>query len=304
MTEAGVLLVDKPSGWTSHDVVARCRRLAGTRRVGHAGTLDPMATGLLVLGVNQGTKLLTFFVGCDKTYSGTIRLGQSTLTDDAEGEVTASAGAAGVSDSQIDAAIGDLSGAIQQVPSAVSAIKVKGERSYVRARKGEDVALPARPVTVRRFEVLDRRTHQIGDTVVIDLDVVVEVSSGTYVRALARDLGAALHTGGHLTSLRREGVGHLDLARSAPLAELEDAYEQGRPLPLVSLPEAAAELLPTRMLTAEETAHVRHGRRLPSRPERLDPVAAIGPDGDLVAVIDESRSMIRSHVVFPTGEQS
>lgn len=299
MNDAGLLLVDKPAGWTSHDVVARCRRLAGTRRVGHAGTLDPMATGLLLLGVNQGTKLLTFFVGCDKTYSATIRLGQSTVTDDAEGEVTASADASGIADDAVAAAVADLTGAIQQVPSAVSAIKIKGERSYVRARKGEDVDLPARPVTVHRFDVVETRGERADDLPVRDLEVEVDVSSGTYVRALARDLGAALGVGGHVTRLRRDRVGDLRLDQARPLTDLEETVERGWPLPLLPLAEAAASRLPTRPLDTAESEHLRHGRRLASRPEGRDAVAAIGPGDDLVAVIDESRPTVRSHVVFP-----
>jgi tRNA pseudouridine55 synthase len=191
----GLLVVDKPAGWTSHDVVGRARRICGTRKVGHAGTLDPMATGVLVLGIGRATRLLTFLVGCDKEYTATIRLGQGTVTDDAEGEVTASTPADAVTDDRLRAAVAVLTGDISQVPSAVSAIKIKGERSYHRVRAGEDVDLPARPVTVSRFEVLATHPAQAGGTPVLDVDVVVEVSSGTYVRALARDLGAALGVG-------------------------------------------------------------------------------------------------------------
>ena len=207
MSPEGLLIVDKPAGWTSHDVVARARRLCGTRRVGHAGTLDPMATGVLVLGVERATKLLTFLVGCDKTYTATIRLGQDTVTDDAEGEVTATADASGVTDDAVDKAVAALTGEIDQVPSAVSAIKINGQRSYARVRAGEDVAIPARRVTVSRFEILDQRTRAVEGQQVWDLDVVVDVSSGTYIRALARDLGNALGVGGHLTALRRTQVG-------------------------------------------------------------------------------------------------
>ncbi|MCU1538225.1 MAG: tRNA pseudouridine synthase, partial [Humibacillus sp.] len=193
----GLVVVDKPAGWTSHDVVARVRRLAGTRRVGHAGTLDPMATGVLVLGVDRGTKLLTFLVGVDKVYAATIRLGQSTVTDDAEGETTALLGVADAPalERALPGAVERLTGAIEQVPSSVSAIKVGGVRSYARVRAGDDVDLPARPVTVTRFEIHAVRPGlaqpEVGPPVdVLDVDVEVEVSSGTYVRALARDLGA------------------------------------------------------------------------------------------------------------------
>ncbi|MDE9367626.1 tRNA pseudouridine(55) synthase TruB [Luteipulveratus sp. YIM 133132] len=292
------MVVDKPSGWTSHDVVARTRRLARTRRVGHAGTLDPMATGVLVLGVNKATKLLTFLVGCDKTYTATIRLGQSTLTDDAEGEVTVSRDAAGVADAAIEEAVARLTGAIEQVPSAVSAIKIKGVRSYTRARAGEDVALPARPVTVHRFDVLERRSATTGTGPVLDLDVEVEVSSGTYVRALARDLGSALDVGGHLTALRRTRVGSFGLDEAAPLADLESLAEQGAALPVIPLATAARRQLPVREVTPPEAAAIRHGKRLTSAAGHRDPVAALAGE-DLVAILDESDRLARSHVVFP-----
>ena len=223
----GLLVVDKPAGWTSHDVVGRARRLCGTRRVGHAGTLDPMATGVLVLGVNKATRLLTFLVGSDKAYTATIRLGQSTITDDAEGEVVATAPADRVDAEALRAAVAALTGEIEQVPSAVSAIKVDGERSYARVRAGEDVVLAARPVTVPRFEVLGTRQAEADGVPVLDVDVEVEVSSGTYVRALARDLGAALGVGGHLTALRRTRVGSFTLDQAHTLPELEAAAETG-----------------------------------------------------------------------------
>ncbi|MFW5474406.1 tRNA pseudouridine(55) synthase TruB [Knoellia sp. CPCC 206450] len=293
----GLLVVDKPSDWTSHDVVARARRLCATRKVGHAGTLDPMATGVLVLGVGRATKLLTFLVGADKDYDATVRLGQGTLTDDAEGEVTSAPGAADVTDEAVRAAITTLTGDIEQVPSAVSAIKVKGERSYHRARAGEAVDLPARPVTVSRFDVHDVRRSTVDGATVVDVDVTVTVSSGTYVRALARDLGSALGSAGHLTALRRTRVGGFGLDVAHPLAELE--ARQGEPMPVVPLAEAARAGFATRELTAEEARTIGYGQRLPSaEPGRTEPVAAFGPDGSLVAMLDESRATARSHVVF------
>ena len=299
MSPEGLLIVDKPAGWTSHDVVARARRLCGTRRVGHAGTLDPMATGVLVLGVERATKLLTFLVGCDKTYTATIRLGQDTVTDDAEGEVTATADASGVTDDAVDKAVAALTGEIDQVPSAVSAIKVDGKRSYARVRAGEDVALRARRVTVGRFDVLDRRHVSADGHPVLDLDVEVEVSSGTYVRALARDLGAALGVGGHRTALRRTRVGRFDLAAAHTLPELEAAAEAGG-IPVVSLADAARASFDVRELTEDEARMVGHGQRIPSRkPLREDPVAAFAPDGRLVAMLDERGMLARTHVVFP-----
>jgi len=299
----GLLVVDKPSGWTSHDVVARARRLCATRKVGHAGTLDPMATGVLVLGVGRATRLLTFLVGCDKDYTATIRLGQGTITDDAEGEVSTTASAAGVAMDALAAAVTGLTGEIEQVPSAVSAIKVKGERAYHRVRAGEDVVLPARPVTVSRFEVVTTRESQSeGGTPLLDVDVEVTVSSGTYVRALARDLGVALGVGGHLTALRRTRVGAFPLDVAHELEALA-AVEDPSLVPVVPLAEAAREQFAVRELDAAEATAVGYGQRVPSaRPGRPEPVAAFAPDGRLVAMLDESAPTARAHVVFaPAG---
>lgn len=299
----GLVVVDKPGGWSSHDVVARARRLYGTRKVGHAGTLDPMATGVLVLGVGRATRLLTFLVGCDKAYDATIRLGQSTVTDDAEGEVTGSAPpelVAAIDDAALAAAVAGLTGDIAQVPSSVSAIKVRGERSYARVRQGEDVALAARPVTVGRFDVGERRPAAgEGGEPLLDVDVVVEVSSGTYVRALARDLGAALGVGGHLTSLRRTRVGGLGLDVAHPLDHLTALAEAGGPMPLVPLGEAATAALATRTVTDADARALGHGQRIASEmPGRTEPVAALAADGTLVAVLDESWPQARPRVVF------
>jgi tRNA pseudouridine55 synthase len=298
----GLLIVDKPAGWTSHDVVGRARRLCGTRRVGHAGTLDPMATGVLVLGVNKATRLLTFLVGCDKTYTATVRLGQATLTDDAEGEVTATTPADGVTEAALRAAVGTLTGQVEQVPSSVSAIKIKGERSYARVRAGEDVELAARPVTVHRFDVLALRPAAAGGIPVLDVDVEVEVSSGTYVRALARDLGAALGVGGHLTALRRTRVGSFTLEQAHTLADLAVAAERGE-LPLLPLAVAAREGFATRELSQPEATAVGYGQRVPSaEPGRAGPVAAFAPDGTLVAMLDETGHTSKALVVFaPSG---
>ncbi len=296
-TPDGVLVVDKPQDWTSHDVVARARRLCATRKVGHAGTLDPMATGVLVLGVGRATRLLTFLVGADKDYTATVRLGQATLTDDAEGEVTAAPGARGVDRAAVEQAVAGLTGDIQQVPSAVSAIKVKGQRSYHRVRSGEAVDLPPRPVTVARFAVGDLRETEADGTPVLDVDIEVTVSSGTYVRALARDLGQALGTGGHLTALRRTGVGGFTLADAHVLADLE--ARQGSPMPVVPLAAAARAAFPARDLTGEEATALGYGQKVPSRhPGRSGPVAAFAPDGTLVAMLDEAGTTARSLVVF------
>ncbi|GAB3688966.1 tRNA pseudouridine(55) synthase TruB [Angustibacter aerolatus] len=288
----GLVLVDKPAGWTSHDVVARLRRLAGTRKVGHAGTLDPMATGVLVVGVNRATRLLTHLVGADKTYRATVRLGQATVTDDAEGEVTQTADPAAVAAltaADVEQALATLRGPIEQVPSAVSAIKVDGQRAYARVRSGEQVALAARPVTVHRLDLLGSRP---GDGL-LDLDVECDVSSGTYVRALARDLGAALGVGGHLTALRRTRVGPYDLDRCRTLEQLGESFT------VLPLAEAARAAFAVRELTADEARTLRFGQRL--SPSGLPaPVAAFDPDGTLVALLEDRGDTARSLLVVPT----
>lgn len=258
-----------------------------------------MATGVLVLGVGRATKLLTFLVGADKDYTATIRLGQSTLTDDAEGEVTAVDGVGATTRDDVLAAVVGLTGAIEQVPSAVSAIKVKGERAYHRVRAGEAVELAARPVTVSRFEVGDVRRAEADGVAVLDVDVEVTVSSGTYVRALARDLGAALGTGGHLTALRRTRVGGFSIGAAHPLADLEARHAAGAPMPVTPAAKAARAAFPVRELDAAEARTLGYGQRLPSAVAgRTEPVAAIGPDGVLVAMLDESRPTAKSLVVF------
>jgi tRNA pseudouridine55 synthase len=298
---SGLVVVDKPAGWTSHDVVARVRRLAGTRRVGHAGTLDPMATGVLVLGVERATKLLTYLVGAAKSYDATMRLGASTVTDDAEGEVTfrcAPMPLAEVTPGRLAAAVARLTGEIHQVPSSVSAIKVGGRRSYARVRAGETVELAARPVTVSRFDVLAVRPGDDDGRAVLDVDVSVDCSSGTYVRALARDLGADLDVGGHLTALRRTRVGPYGLDLAATLDELTRRFA------LVGLEEAARAAFPARELDADEARRLGHGMRLPAsgRPGGPPgPVAAFAPDGTLVALIEEQGTSARPVLVLAPG---
>jgi tRNA pseudouridine55 synthase len=279
----GLLVVDKPAGWTSHDVVARCRRLAGTKKVGHAGTLDPMATGVLVLGVGRATRLLGHLALTDKAYDATIRLGTTTVTDDAEGDVVEQRDASGVCDDAIARALAALTGALSQVPSSVSAVKVGGVRSYARVRAGEQVELAARDVTVSRFALLGRR----GD----DLDVTVECTSGTYVRALARDLGAALGVGAHLTALRRTRVGPFDLARARTLDELADHLQ------VVPLHDAVSAAFPRRELDDDEAVALSYGKRVaPSgRPGTL---GAFAPDGRCVALIEDRDGAARPTVVF------
>ncbi|HYN75851.1 MAG TPA: tRNA pseudouridine(55) synthase TruB [Candidatus Limnocylindria bacterium] len=285
--ESGLVVVDKPAGWTSHDVVARCRRLAGTRRVGHAGTLDPMATGVLVLGVERATKLLGHLALTDKTYWATMRLGQSTVTDDAEGEVTGGFSARDVDDAAIAGGVAALTGEIQQVPSSVSAIKVDGQRSYARVRAGEDVRLAARPVTVSRFDVLEIR--RAGDFV--DLDAVVDCSTGTYVRALARDLGASLDVGAHLTALRRTRVGPFGLDQARTLDQLEETWS------VVPLAAAVAASFARRDVDAEAAAAVAHGGRLPLAGES-GPTGVFGPTGEIIALMEPRDGVLRSLVVL------
>ncbi|WZU32342.1 tRNA pseudouridine synthase B [Rhodococcus ruber] len=290
LTRAGLLVVDKDAGMTSHDVVARCRRLLGTRKVGHAGTLDPMATGVLVLGVERATKILGLLALTTKAYAATIRLGQSTVTDDADGEVLATTDAAAVTDEAIATAVAALTGDISQVPASVSAIKVDGKRAYARMRDGEAVELAARPVTVSRFAVLARREVRADRGCFVDLDVEVECSSGTYIRALARDLGSALGVGAHLTALRRTRVGPFGLEHARTLAQLEDD-------PTVSLDIDAAirTAFPCRDVTAAEAALLANGRW-------LDPVgipgvyAAIDPSGRAAALLQEKGT--RASAVF------
>ncbi|MGB5936159.1 MAG: tRNA pseudouridine(55) synthase TruB, partial [Ornithinimicrobium sp.] len=255
MSPDGLLLVDKSEGWTSHDVVAKARRLCSTRRVGHAGTLDPMATGLLVLGVGKATRLLTFLVGLDKGYAATIRLGQSRTTDDAQGQVASATDATALTLDDIVGAVSGLTGSIEQVPSSVSAIKVDGQRAYARVRAGEDVTLAARAVRVDRFDVGHVRGAGPSAATCLDVDVTVEVSSGTYVRALARDLGQALGVGGHLVALRRERVGSLTVDRAHSVAQIEASTESL----VVDMATVAGHLFRTRVLDAAQEQALRHG---------------------------------------------
>jgi tRNA pseudouridine55 synthase len=287
---AGIGLVDKAGGMTSHDVVARARRALGTRKVGHAGTLDPMATGLLVLGVEGATRLLTFIVGLDKTYEATIRLGVSTDTDDADGQVVAQTDASSLVDHDVRAAVAALTGRIAQVPSTYSAIKVDGRRAYDLARAGEDVRLKAREVTVSRFDILAERR----EGAVVDIDVVVDCSSGTYIRSLARDLGEALGTGGHLTALRRTRIGPFTVQDAVPVEAVGER-------PLVSPASAAAAVLGRLDVSAEEARDLRHGKRLTGAAPRLsvEPAAAIDPDGKLVGVVGSRGADVKSVMNMP-----
>lgn len=288
MTDAGLVVVDKPAGMTSHDVVSRCRRIFGTRKVGHAGTLDPMATGVLVVGVERATKILGMLTMTDKSYAATIRLGQTTSTEDAEGEVLQTVAAAGVDEAQIEAAVAGERGEIDQVPSTVSAIKVDGQRAYKLAREGQAVELTSRRVRIERFDVLAVRRD--GDFV--DVDVEVDCSSGTYIRALARDVGATLGVGGHLTALRRTRVGPFGLDQAAGLEELAE-----HPRLSYTLDEACLQTFPRRDLSADEAEDARHGRALV--PAGIDGTyAATAPDGRVIGLLCDEGARTRSVVVL------
>jgi tRNA pseudouridine55 synthase len=308
---SGLVIVDKPGGMTSHDVVARIRRLAGTRRVGHAGTLDPMATGVLVVGVEKATRLLGYLTLTEKEYAATIRLGQSTSTDDAEGDITGTASTADVSAAALAKAVAGLTGEIQQVPPAVSAIKVDGQRAYQLTRAGAAPELAPRPVTVYEFTVTAVRPAKAD--ALIDLDATVRCSSGTYIRALARDLGATVGTGGHLTRLRRTRVGGYGLDQAHTLDQLASSFE------VLPLAQAASAAFPGRQLTEDEARRLAHGGRLAASAgagaagagadvtggggaaavtDPRTPTAAYAPDGTLIALLTEESGQARPLVVF------
>ncbi|ONI88420.1 tRNA pseudouridine(55) synthase TruB [Saccharothrix sp. ALI-22-I] len=288
----GLVVIDKPDGMTSHDVVAKVRRILGTRKVGHAGTLDPMATGVLVLGIERATKLLGHLALDSKAYLSTIRLGTSTTTDDAEGEVLSTSDASDVDEDAIRAGVAKLTGPIEQVPSAVSAVKIDGKRAYARVRAGEVVDIPARPVTVHRFDVLSIRREDDAT----ELDVMVECSSGTYVRALARDLGADLGVGGHLAALRRTRVGPFDLRVAKTLEQLENA-----PGLSLDLDAAVSTAFPRREIAPREAIALSHGQRLAAG--GLDGTYGVfGPDGHVVALAKDEGPIAKPLVVLtPAG---
>lgn len=295
----GILLVDKPQGLTSHDVVARTRKKADMRKVGHAGTLDPMATGLLMLGLGSSTRLLTFIVGLDKEYVATIRLGVSTTTDDAEGESLGTAPAAQVqrvTESAIRDAIVTLTGEIEQVPSSVSAIKVDGRRAYALVRAGQEVQLKARAVTVSEFEVCSiTPTTEGGENAVIDVKVRVVCSSGTYIRALARDLGFKLGVGGHLTALRRTRIGGFHVTDAL------DIYDVASPPVLLGPAEVARRVFSAIDLNLEQAIDLSHGKKidLAGVGDSKNPVAAIGPEDRLVGLITVKAGVSRVILNFP-----
>nr|WP_227467692.1 tRNA pseudouridine(55) synthase TruB [Nocardioides lijunqiniae] len=281
-----MVVVDKPAGVTSHDVVARVRRLAGTRKVGHAGTLDPMATGVLVLGVNRATRLLGHLMLTEKGYDATVRLGAATTTDDAEGEVVSTASTAALTEPVVREALAGFVGELQQVPTAVSAIKVDGKRAYQRVRDGEEVELKARAVTVHELTVGEVR---LGDDHV-DVDVSMRCSSGTYVRAIARDAGRLLGVGGHLTALRRTAVGSFDLAAASTLDELAESFA------MLPIADAARSTFPSRELDDEQAADVRVGRALDVPLDGL--TAVFAPEGEFLALYEPRDGVARAAAVF------
>lgn len=288
----GIVVIDKPSGMTSHDVVSRVRRLAGTRRVGHGGTLDPMATGVLVVATGKATRLLTYLLGSPKSYRGTIRLGAATTTDDAEGEAVSTADASALPEEAIHDGLAALTGEIQQVPSTVSAIKVDGRRAHERVRAGEDVELKARTITVYSIEV----ESIARDGAFVDVTADFTVSSGTYIRAIARDLGAALGVGGHLTMLRRTSVGDFRVEDAAHL----DALVESGEVPITPLADAARQILPSVDLGEREATALSYGQAIDGAVD--GPTAAIGPDGRLMAVVVEKKGRLSPDIVFePAG---
>lgn len=298
----GLVIVDKPGGWTSHDVVARMRRLAGTRKVGHAGTLDPMATGMLICGIGKATRLLGLIADKDKAYDATIRLGITTNTDDAEGEVVQ---AIGVHDllgdrTEIDeqivagvkAAMLALTGEIEQRPSSVSAIKVDGKRAYKLVREGQHVELPKRPVTVSSFELHNASLQHEADLQVLDLEVTVGCSTGTYIRALARDLGTALGAGGHLTSLRRTRVGPFNLTQARTMDQLAGEFQ------VIALADVTRMLFPYVAVNADQARHFCHGGRLPKLLETDGTVGIYTEAGQLLGLAKPQPTYLAPAVVW------
>lgn len=320
----GLIVVDKSPGVTSHDIVGAMRRLAGTRKVGHAGTLDPMATGVLCVGIGRATKLLQYVTGTSKEYVATIRLGLETTTEDAEGEVTRVLGCGSLTNShcaerplatadevagRIEAAMVGLRGDILQVPSSVSAIKVAGQRAYALARAGQVVELEARPIRIERFESLSdpasTRVEAHGEWVdVLDIDVVVECSAGTYIRALARDLGDALHTGAHLTALRRTRVGSWSADEAFTIDALAEYVGADDPLPVVGLSAVARVLFDSVEVSQAEADLLRHGQFIDKR-ERVsagacapEHVCAAFCEGAVVALVSPRSGKLKPDVVM------
>jgi tRNA pseudouridine55 synthase len=285
---SGLVVVDKPSGLTSHDVVARIRRLAGTRKVGHAGTLDPMATGVLLVGVERATRLLGHLALTEKAYDATVRLGRATVSDDAEGEPLTETDTSALSEADVRAAAEAFVGDLQQRPSSVSAVKVDGQRAYARVRAGEQVELPARAVTVHELTV--QRVHRDGAH--LDVDISVRCSSGTFIRAIARDLGDALGVGGHLTALRRTAVGPFTLEEAHSLDRLVEHLE------VQGLTDVARRCFPTYALDDEQSRAVHVGRRLPVSLGAEGAVAVLDTSGTFLALYEQRDELAVPVAVF------
>lgn len=288
----GFLVVDKAPGMTSHDVVAIGRRALNTRKVGHAGTLDPMATGVLILGFNNGTRLLQYITDGDKSYTASIVLGASTTTDDHEGEITSTANASQISDAEIKRVLSTMVGEIMQRPTNVSAIKVDGKKAYDRARSGEEFELPARKVTISQLDVLDIR-HKETTT---EIDVVVTCSAGTYIRAIARDLGDVLKVGGHLSALRRTRVAGFNLERSVSI----DSLKAGE-FATLDLAGVARATFAVRELDLAEVNELSFGRPLSVNPGD-EIFAALSPDNRLIALLKNSLDKAKPVAVFAAAK--
>ena len=286
--EHGFLVVDKEPGMTSHDVVAIARRALGTQKVGHAGTLDPMATGVLVLGFNNGTRLLQYITDGDKSYQATIVLGVSTITDDFEGEVIATVDASAITDEQINAELGSMRGTFMQRPSSVSAVKVDGERAYDRVRSGETVVLASREVTISRLDILQIRRSKKR----VEIDIEVTCSAGTYIRAIARDCGDGLKVGGHLSALRRTRVAGFTTTGAASIAGLKSAE-----FSTLDLADVARATFPVREIALDEKLELSFGRTVTANP--ADGVyAGISPANELIALLSNVDGKAKPIAVF------
>ena len=294
MTIEGIVLVDKPSGPTSHDVVAKMRKLFNTRKVGHAGTLDPMATGMLVIGVGRATRLLGFFTAHEKEYLGTVCLGVTTTTDDAQGEVLTTTSTAKITESMILEAVREFRGPIMQQPSAVSAIKIDGKRAYARVRAGEEVDIPPRSVIIHDLEILNITRNEAADTFEVELRVVC--SAGTYIRALARDIGNKLGVGGHLTALRRTRSGVFE--NMTPMEKLQESPQY------LDLSDAVRTAFPVLTLSLEDSSKARNGVRLPTPIDvESGNVGVFDSEGFAIGIFDNSDSELKPLVVFASNEK-
>ena len=294
MTIEGMVLVDKPSGPTSHDVVAKMRKLFNTRKVGHAGTLDPMATGMLVIGVGRATRLLGFFTAHEKEYLGTVCLGVTTTTDDAQGEVLTTTSTAQITESMILEVVREFRGPIMQQPSAVSAIKIDGKRAYARVRAGEEVEIPPRSVIIHDLEILNITRNEAADTFEVELRVVC--SAGTYIRALARDIGSKLGVGGHLIALRRTRSGVFETM--TPMEKLQESPQY------LDLSDAVRTAFPVLTLSLEDSSKARNGVRLPTPIDvESGNVGVFDSQGFAIGIFDNSDSELKPLVVFASNEK-